>query len=82
VESLLRSTGQQFLEVTYEDLASAGEQSRILNVLNVSVSAPALTPATRKRTPTDLRSVVSNFGELRSALWTPELKAELESAGI
>jgi riboflavin biosynthesis pyrimidine reductase/LPS sulfotransferase NodH len=82
VENLLRSTGQHYLEVTYENLGSAGEQCRILNFLDVSTSAPALSPATRKRNPTDLRSVVSNFRELRAALWSPELKAELESPGL
>ena len=81
VTGLLRSTGQDYLETAYEDLPSPGEQRRILSFLGVSDSAP-LAAATRKRTPTDLRSVVSNFGDLRSALWSQELKADLESSSI
>ena len=82
VESLLDADGQPYLGATYEDLEFTAEQSRILAFLDVTAPAAPLLPATRKRNPTDLRALVSNFGELHSALWTPELKAELESAGI
>jgi riboflavin biosynthesis pyrimidine reductase/LPS sulfotransferase NodH len=79
IESLLHSTDQQILQVTYEDLSSAREQQRILTFLSVSTSVPLLIPVTRKRNQGDLRSLVSNFDELRSGLKNKELIAQLES---
>jgi riboflavin biosynthesis pyrimidine reductase/LPS sulfotransferase NodH len=79
IESLLRSTDQQVLQVTYEDLRSAREQQRILSFLGVSTSGAALIPVTRKRNQADLRSLVSNFDQLRSGLKNEELVAQLES---
>ncbi|MGA3239238.1 MAG: dihydrofolate reductase family protein [Bryobacteraceae bacterium] len=80
IENRLLSTGQRVLQVTYEDLSSAREQQRILSFLGVSTSVPALIPVTRKRNQADLRSLVSNFDELRSGLKNEELIAQLESA--
>jgi riboflavin biosynthesis pyrimidine reductase/LPS sulfotransferase NodH len=79
IENLLHSTDQQILQITYEDLSSAREQQRILTFLGVSTSVPALIPITRKRNQADLRSLVSNFDELRSGLTNEELIAQLES---
>ena len=79
IENLLHSTNQQVLQVAYEDLRSVREQRRILSFLGVSTSVPALIPVTRKRNQADLRSLVSNFDELRSALKNEELIAQLES---
>lgn len=79
IENLLDATGQRNLAVAYEDLRSPEEQRRILDYLGVSTSVAALIPATRKRNRPDLRSLVSNFDELRSGLRSHELISQLES---
>jgi len=79
IDKQLQATGQEALQVAYEDLGSEIEQRRMLSYLDVSASVPALIPATRKRNRTELRSLVSNFDGLRAALSNAELVEQLES---
>jgi LPS sulfotransferase NodH len=77
VRGALRSSGQQYLEVTYENLKGEAEWRNILRFLGVAPNARALTPATRKQNPRDLRDLISNYAQLEAALGGSELEDEL-----
>lgn len=75
----LNRSGQSYLTVAYEDLASEKEWARILKYLGVSPCAAMLTAATRKQNSNDLRDLIANFAQLETALRDPELASELRS---
>ncbi|HEX8282873.1 MAG TPA: Stf0 family sulfotransferase [Pyrinomonadaceae bacterium] len=77
VRDALQSSGQQYLQVTYENLKGEAEWRDILRFLGVAVTAHALKPATRKQNPGHLRDLISNYEQLEAALVGSELEAEL-----
>lgn len=76
----LESSGQEYLRVTYEGLGAEPEWLRILDFLGVAPAAGALSPATRKQNPRDLRDVISNYAQAEAALAGTEFEAELRDA--
>jgi LPS sulfotransferase NodH len=77
IERVLRSSGQDYLPVTYERLQTATEWLSILQFLNVTPQPAALSPATRKQNSSDLRDLLANFAQLETALKGSEFEAEL-----
>ena len=75
----LAATGQQCLDVAYEDLAEPAEQARILQYLGVAPGMTALRPATVKINARDLRDVVANYATLAAQLSGSDLEADLRS---
>ena len=73
----IATSKQPHIVLEYENLGSRPEQKRMLDFLRVNSSQPRLAPASVKLTPTDLRTVVSNFSELDSALSGTEYQREL-----
>jgi LPS sulfotransferase NodH len=73
----LAATGQQCLDVAYEDLAEPAEQARILQYLGVAPGMTALRPATVKINARDLRDVVANYATLAAQLSGSDLEADL-----
>jgi LPS sulfotransferase NodH len=77
IERVLRSSGQDYLPVTYERLQTAAEWLSILQFLNVTPQPAALSPGTRKQNSSDLRDLLANFAQLETALKGSEFEAEL-----
>lgn len=77
----LRATGQTWLDLTYEKLATEDERVRLLQFLSVTPDV-RLREATRKQNPEDLRELIANFSELGAQLRGTELEAELTSPGL
>lgn len=77
LQHALRSSGQEYLQVTYEHLKTEAEWLNILRFLGVAPNASALAPATKKQNSSDLRDLISNYTQLESALSGSELEAEL-----
>jgi hypothetical protein len=77
----LVSSKQPHILLEYENLRSKPEQKRTLEFLCVNFSYSHLAPASIKQTPTDLRTVISNFSELDSALAGTEYQRELHDTG-
>lgn len=73
----LAATGQQCLDVAYEDLAEPAEQARILQYLGVAPAMTGLRPATVKINARDLRDLVANYTTLAAELSGSELEADL-----
>lgn len=67
LETVLRATGQTWLDTQYEALGDRREMGRIISFLGVE--APLSLPAaSHKRGPAELDAVVENFDELAGAL--------------
>ena len=64
------------LEVTYEQLGTAGERARLLAFLGLSEPDGGLETITRKQNPKDLREIVVNFDQLAAEIAGSELEAE------
>jgi LPS sulfotransferase NodH len=79
VHHALRSSGQEYLQVTYEHLKAEAEWLSMLRFLGVAPTASALAPATRKQNSSDLRDLISNYTQLEAALCGSELEAELHN---
>jgi LPS sulfotransferase NodH len=82
LEQVLEATGQPFLRVSYEQLV-AGERARVLEFLDVPDAARAaakLRMRSVRQNPAPLRELVTNFGELETALAGTTLAADLEDA--
>jgi LPS sulfotransferase NodH len=80
VYDALKTSGQDCLRVTYENLKAEGEWLKMLQFLGVAPDASALAPATRKQNPKDLRDIISNYAQLEAALAGSELEAELHDS--
>jgi hypothetical protein len=81
-EEALRSSGQTFLRVDYEQLFRADERRRVLGFLGVRCAdVRSLKAATKKLNSGCLEDLVSNFSELEAALCGTELAAELHTRG-
>jgi LPS sulfotransferase NodH len=78
----LAAPEQRSLTVDYEDLFAAGQAARILDFLEVAPDPAALTGATHKQNPTDLRQLIANFDQLAAALRGSELEAELHAVDL
>jgi 3,4-dihydroxy 2-butanone 4-phosphate synthase / GTP cyclohydrolase II len=77
----LRATGQTWLDLSYEKLATEDERARLLRFLSVTPDI-RLREATRKQNPEDLRELIANFSELGAQLRGTELEAELTAPGL
>jgi LPS sulfotransferase NodH len=80
----LGTTAQSWLEVHYESFGANepdGDVARVLAFLGAPAGEP-LRPASRKRSPDDLRVLVSNFETLEAALSGTALEGELHGAPI
>lgn len=77
----LVSLNQPYIELQYESLTSRIEQERILAFLGVQDPGRSLVPSSVKQTPGDLRTIISNFSELDSALSGTEYHRELHDLG-
>ena len=73
----IESENQPYIELEYETLNLRQEHKRILDFLEVRDTERRLMPASVKQTPTDLRSIISNFSELDSILSGTEFHHEL-----
>jgi hypothetical protein len=80
IERTLRFSGQDALAVSYEDLGSRAEHSRLLAYLDIENSSVPLVARSVKQNPTDLRRLVANYDEVLNALGGTELVAELLSS--
>ena len=82
LENTLKQTRQEYLELTYELLLTAGEQSRVLDFLHPTRCRVPLTPSSVKQNPMDLRQSIANYDELLTQLSGCELAAELQDASL
>jgi LPS sulfotransferase NodH len=80
----LAASGQEHVTVDYEDLFATGPEvlERVLRFLAVAPEGAALTGATRKQNPTDLRQLIANFDQLAAALEGTELESELHARDL
>lgn len=78
----LQSLGQPHLDIEYETLFDSKVQDGLLGFLGVSSCEHALTPASVKQNPTDLRETIANFAQLAAQLPAGDLMAELHDRGI
>lgn len=70
------------IQVEYESLFDAADQSRLLGFLGVRDQGRPLTATSIKQNPTDLRDLISNFGELSDRLRGTEFYVELHARGM
>jgi hypothetical protein len=81
IDGVLRLTAQTYLRVAYERLGTPDERVRVLRFLGVrpdsAQQAAAMTAASVKQNPPDLREVVENFAELLASVRGTSLEAEL-----
>ncbi len=77
IHSSLAHSRQPSIDVTYESLFRASEQSRLLGFLGVEDVDGRLTEGSVKQNSTDLRDTIANFCELATSLEGSELQAEL-----
>jgi len=80
----LAAQGQAAITVAYEDLfaGGSGAMAEILRFLAVADGGAALSGATRKQHPTDLRDLIANFDQLAAALRGTELESELHAIDL
>jgi LPS sulfotransferase NodH len=76
IREALRSTGQEYLEVAYEDLAAHSSRQRLLTYLGVAQEV-ALSPATRKVARGELSAMIANYDSLAAELAGTDLEHEL-----
>jgi LPS sulfotransferase NodH len=81
MESVLRVTGQDWLETHYEALGDWDEIARILSYLGVAANAP-LKAACRKRGADDLSTVIANLPELSEALRNTPLFQDIQGRDV
>jgi LPS sulfotransferase NodH len=83
IESTLAGSGQQYLELFYEQLFSPDCLASVLTFLGVAPdAASALSGQCRKLTPESLTEVIANFDELSRALHGTALEHDLHSPGV
>jgi LPS sulfotransferase NodH len=79
VEDILRSSGQPFLSIAYEELLAGDLKEQLLGFLGVATNVEALKVQSVKQNSNDLRDLISNFSELEMSLLGSDLEAELHS---
>jgi 3,4-dihydroxy 2-butanone 4-phosphate synthase/GTP cyclohydrolase II len=77
----LRESGQDHLELTYEELCGAEERRRVLRFLGVATDRE-LVGETRQQHAEPLRDLISNYDELAAALRGSDLEAELQAPSL
>lgn len=79
VEQVLEATHQESLKVNYEDLSERETHQELLEYIGVNSVDQPLQVESVKQNPTDLRSMVANFDELKQVLKGTDLGDELQS---
>jgi LPS sulfotransferase NodH len=80
IDAELRFTGQEALDVAYEDLDNPAVHSHLLGELGVTRRSIPLKSRSIKQNSSDLRQLVANYDEVLKALKGTEMVAELSSS--
>lgn len=75
IDTYLRDTQQEYLQVQYEALMDSACQRKILDFL--ACSYQPLQTRSRKQNPSDLRQRVKNYGQILAQCQDPEILAQL-----
>lgn len=78
LDDCLRASGQVAFKIDYESLGDSGIHQSLLNYLSVDPSVE-LIAATRKQNSGDIKHLIDNFDEVRSAINGTELERDLDA---